>query len=119
VKDHPVQYWSRLFFDGTINAFCREALLCLAPVALSVSNRDELVKDCLAIFFISRMDDIEPRQIKETLEEWRNERMDHEPDIQEERELQLDNTEVENGTGQDSQAESAHRRDSRDLLLGP
>jgi len=73
VMNHRVQYWSRCFCDGTINAFCREVLLCLAPVALSVSDRDDLVKDCLAIFFISRMDDMEPKNIEQTLKDWKPE----------------------------------------------
>jgi hypothetical protein len=117
VKDHPVQYWSRCFCDGTINAFCREVLLCLAPVALSVSSRDDLVKDCLAIFFISRMDDIEPREIDETLEEWMAECKAYEP---EQRDLQADKTEVENGPGQNGHEEiSSDRGESRDPLLDP
>merc|ERR1711920_144582 len=73
VREHPVQYWTRLFYAGTINGFCRELLLCLAPVALSVVDRDDLVKDCLAIFFISKIDDIDPKTICKALEDWKAE----------------------------------------------
>jgi hypothetical protein len=74
VKDHRKEFFGRLFFDATINAFSREVLLCLAPVALSVVDRDDLIKDSLAIFFISRMDDIaEDRTIDQTLTGWSRE----------------------------------------------
>jgi hypothetical protein len=70
VRLHSVQFWTRFFYAGTINGFCRELLLCLAPVALSVADRDELIKDCLAIFFISKMDDIEPKRVGKALKDW-------------------------------------------------
>ncbi|CAK0856378.1 unnamed protein product, partial [Prorocentrum cordatum] len=112
VKDYPVEGWSRWFYDSTINAFCREVLLCLAPVALSVSDRNDLVKDCLAIFFISRMDDIEPRTIENSLKDWSEQRMLL-------RSSGFDQTtEVEEGLGQTSQAEAASGPEGQEALLG-
>jgi len=57
--EQPVRFWTRYLYDFTINCFCREVLLCIAPVALSTSDRNELIKDCLAIFFITKLDDID------------------------------------------------------------
>jgi hypothetical protein len=66
-----MKFYMRMVFDFVINSFCREALLGLAPVLLSVSERMDFVKDCLAIFFIARMDDLpDPRTVEECLKEW-------------------------------------------------
>jgi len=82
-----VQFWCRLFYAATINGFVREVLLCLAPVALSVVDRGDLVKDCLAIFFISQMDDLkESKKIDVALEEWSKEVMAGYGDEEEEEE---------------------------------
>jgi hypothetical protein len=78
VIDHPKMYYSRMAFDFIINGFSREVLLCLAPVALSVVDRDDLIKDSLAIFFISRMDDLtEDRTIDQAIKDWYRERRHH------------------------------------------
>jgi hypothetical protein len=73
-EPYSEQYCSRCFYAVTINGFCREVLLCLAPVALSVVDRGDLVKDCLAIFFICKMDDLDqPKTISKVLEDWEKE----------------------------------------------
>jgi len=98
VQDFPKQFWSRVIFDGTINAFCREVLLCLAPVALSVVGRDDLIKDSLAIFFITRMDDIaEDRTIDQSLDDWSTELASH----------KKRDADVENGHDQADQEEKS------------
>merc|ERR1712087_346021 len=53
------KFCTRFLYDLTINCFCREVLLCIAPIALSTSDRNDLIKDCLAIFFITKLDDID------------------------------------------------------------
>jgi hypothetical protein len=98
VREHPVQYWTRLFYAGTINGFCRELLLCLAPVALSVVDRDDLVKDCLAIFFISKIDDIEPKTICKALEDWKAELQAD--DVREERK-NMESNDAKHGLGEE------------------
>merc|ERR1712087_775522 len=103
VREHPVQYWTRLFYAGTINGFCRELLLCLAPVALSVVDRNDLVKDCLAIFFISKIDDIQqPKTIGKVLEDWKAEiQADDRLQFEERKNIELTESDARDGLGEE------------------
>lgn len=70
-KPRLVEFGFRVAFDFVVNSFCREVLLGLAPVVLSVSDRWDFVKDCLAIFFISRLDDLDDhKSLDESIKGW-------------------------------------------------
>jgi hypothetical protein len=67
------QFCVRNAFDWVVNCFFREVILGLAPVMLAVVAREDFIKDVLAIFFISKLDDIDdPKMLSESLNEWQN-----------------------------------------------
>merc|ERR1711920_102829 len=61
----------RMTFDYIINCLCRNAILGLAPVMLSVDTRMNFIKDCLAVFFICKLDDLnDAKSVKSAFEQW-------------------------------------------------
>merc|ERR1711971_98735 len=47
----------RYVFDTVVNAMARSVILCTAPILLSTEEPMDFIKDCLALFFITKIDD--------------------------------------------------------------
>mmetsp|Transcript_6276 Transcript_6276/g.14395 ORF Transcript_6276/g.14395 Transcript_6276/m.14395 type:complete len:363 (-) Transcript_6276:63-1151(-) len=59
----PVTYWAewqiRSALDRIVNSVFRAVLLSTAPIMLSPEEPLDFIKDCLAIFFIAKLDDFD------------------------------------------------------------
>lgn len=58
-------WWCRYFFDATINKLARNIILFTFPIMLGAELPLDFVKDCLAVLFISTLDDLEESDKKD------------------------------------------------------
>jgi len=59
IQDFKKEVRARMFMSMFVNMFTRRIILCTAPILLSVANDPiDSVKDCLAVFFINKLDDL-------------------------------------------------------------
>lgn len=59
--DVPLRYqWrTRAFFSFCVNLLFRQMILVTAPVMLSITDPMDFIKDALAVFFITKLDDLD------------------------------------------------------------
>lgn len=63
------QWKCRSAFDFFINLIARLVILNTVPIMVSKSDPEEFIKDCLAVFFITRLDDLQhPSTLEEEIE---------------------------------------------------
>jgi len=62
----PLKYfwWLRWFFDMTINGMARNIIMFTFPIMLGAEEPLDFVKDCLAVLFITQLDDLEDDDTK-------------------------------------------------------
>jgi len=53
------EIWARGIMSAIVNQFFRRIILGTAPVLLGVEGPLDFIKDCLAVFFITKLDDLE------------------------------------------------------------
>merc|ERR1712110_1374891 len=69
----PVVLRLRYMFDLTVNGIVRPIIMAVAPIMLSTEEPLDFIKDALALFFITQLDDFDdaktPCQCVKTMEE--------------------------------------------------